>query len=237
MNRLEAPVDKIATNQLYVALIAAGLAAVTALAFFILESKRARRDRREEYFLDSAGDLADRIWDTLIALRAHSERPTPWPEVRRTALVLRAGLLGQAPRYRLAGVDAASGAVTEWLGSFVGYWASTLGRAKADREFLAARGNHSSEPADQASTHPAAVGSAAPDVEFTENDLDAAMLTIYRDSLDKLEDLVVGVLEALSVYIPGKQTLQVQPPLGTWPDYEAARATATTERRNSDRRN
>ena len=228
----------ISSNQLYVALIAAafaaGLTAATTLAFFAVESRRTRHDRREEYFLDSASDLADRIWHTLIALRAHAEPPMPWSDVRRTALVLRAGLLGQTPRYRLACVDAASDAVTLWLGSFIGYWAGTLGRDAAGRDLLGALAKHDRELADQASTDPTEVVSLAPNVPFTVSDLDAALLEIYRESLDKLEELVLGVLNVLSVYTPGQVALQVSPPPGSWPDYAAALEAATTRRRSRD---
>lgn len=236
-NRQEATVGGISSNQLYVALIAAafaaGLTAATTLVFFAVESRRTRRDRREEYFLDSASDLADRIWDTLIALRAHDEPPMHWSEVRRTALVLRAGLLGQTPRYRLARVHAASEAVTFWLGSFIGFWATTVGRDTANRDLLGAIAKHHRELVDQASIDPTEVVSLAPDV-FTVGDLDAALLEIYRESLDKLEELVLGVLNVLSVYTPGEVALQVSPPTGSWPDYPAALKTATARRRSRD---
>jgi hypothetical protein len=223
-------VNGISNNQLAVALIAAALAAVTTLVFFVLESQRARRERREEYFLDSAGDLADRIWGTVVALRAHGEPSVGWEDVRRTALVLRAGLLGQTPRYRLARVQAASEAVTVWLGSFIGFRASTLGRDLANRNLLAMVAEHHRDAAEQASTDPRRAPDTGPEIAFTAADLDAALLDLYHESLDKLEELVLGLLEELARYSPAGSALEVSQPSGSWPDYSTALDSATTRR-------
>lgn len=227
---------EISSNQLFVALIAAafaaGLTAATTLAFFVVESRRTRHDRREEYFLDSASDLADRVWDTFFALRADAKQTRHWSEVREIALVLKVGLLGQTPRYRLAGIDAASNAVTDWLGSFIGYWATTLGRDASGRKLLEALAEHDRDLADHPATDPPVAVSLSPNVPFTVADLDEALIEIYRESLDKLEDLVLGVLNVLSVYTPGEVALKVSPPAGTWPDYSAALAAATGRRRS-----
>lgn len=220
----------ISNNQLAVALITAALAAITTLVFFVLESQRARRERREEYFLDSAGDLADRIWGTVVALRAHGEPSVGWEDVRQTALVLRAGLLGQTPRYRLAGVHAASDAVTVWLGSFIGFRASALGRDLANRKLLAMVAEHHRDAAGQASTEAPRASDTGPEIPFTAADLDAALLQLYQESLDRLEELVLGLLEELASYRTAGATLEVSQPSGSWPDYSTALDSATKRR-------
>lgn len=227
---------RISDNQLYLVLIAAALAAGTTLVFFLLESRRSRRERREEYFLDSASDLADRVWETLVALRADSNaRQTKhWSEVRQTALVLKVGLLGQTPRYRLAGIDAASNAVTDWLGSFIGFWAATLGRDSAGRGLIEALTSRDREQANAAPADTTDLATLVSNVPFTSDALDDALLEIYRESLSKLEDLVLGVLDVLSVYTPGKATMEVSPPSGSWPDYGAALAAATARRHDRE---
>jgi hypothetical protein len=56
-------------------------------------------------------------------------------------------------------------------------------------------------------------------ISFTIDDLDAAMLQVYSESLDMLEELVLGALAALSDYAPGRAALKVPQPDGLWPDY------------------
>jgi hypothetical protein len=200
------------------AIIGAVIGAVAALVVLALtlwrESKHRREDaeralayRRHQYFVESSADLSTRVWDAIRAEKGlEAEKTVPWQQIYEILLNLEVELLGQAPRYRLAGVEGASEEILVQLRSRLGGWAEADARADENRtlyqsliEARVASGIPETQVDDQVRAK----------IGFDETDVDRALERFRRETFEQMRDRVYQVLKAVSDYNPD-QPLELQ---------------------------
>jgi MoxR-like ATPase len=201
------------SDSVFSAIIGAVIGAVAALVVLALtlwrESKHRREDaeralayRREQYFVESSADLATRVWDAIRTVEGlEAEKTVPWEEIYGILLNLSVELQGQAPRYRLAGVDKASDEILVQLRGHLGARAEADGRANANRTLYrsmidtrAPSGTPETQVEDQVRA----------EIGFDETDVDRALERFRRETFEQMRDRVYQVLQAVSKYNPGQ---------------------------------
>jgi hypothetical protein len=199
------------SDSVFSAIISAVIGAVAALVVFALtlwrESKHRREDaeralayRRHQYFVESSADLSTRVWDAIRAEKGlEAEKTVPWQQIYEILLNLEVELLGQAPRYRLAGVEEASEEIYAQLLRRLGGWAEADGRADANRTLyrsmiktLVTSGPPETQAEDQVRA----------EIGFDETDVDRALDRFRRETFEQMRDRVYQVLKAVSKYNP-----------------------------------
>lgn len=108
---------------------------ITALVVFVAESKRGRRERRDEYRADVCALVAERTAALERELESMVEQGAAsgarlYPLLREFSV----GLDGQLPRARLAGLAAAVSQMTEVASSFLGRWHAAEGVGTGSRK-------------------------------------------------------------------------------------------------------
>jgi hypothetical protein len=162
--------------------------------------------RREQYLVESSADLSTRVWHRIRKLaRVQAGEAPPWEGIYDDLLDLNVELVGQAPRYRLAGVEEASNEIFTQLNRFLSARSVFEGMAKANRDFYrlvlesvlettAAPG----APASQAESEARAM------TGFDDTDIDRAYELFREKTFAQVRQRVLQVLAAVSKHQPGQ---------------------------------
>lgn len=115
--------------------VAIGVGMLTALVVYVAESRRGRRERRDEYRADVCALVAERTAALEREIELMLEQGVAsgarlWPLLREFSVRLD----GQLPRARVAGLDAAVNQMTEVLKSFLSRWHAAEGRNTGRRK-------------------------------------------------------------------------------------------------------
>jgi hypothetical protein len=201
------------SDNLVPAIVGAAIGALITLVVFVWkewrESRHRREDaeralayRRDQYLVESSADLATRVWHAIRKVeRLEAETTVPWGEIYEILLDLSVELLGQAPRYRLAGVEAASQEIFVQLNGFCQHgrwpraWPTPTGPCIGCQEAYAEAGTAASHVESEV---PAAVG-------FDDTDVDRALELFRQKTFEQMRNRVGPVLEAVSRYQPGQR--------------------------------
>jgi len=182
------------------------------------DAERELAYRREQYLVESSTDLATRVWRGMRRAESlEAEKTVPWEEVYEVLLDLQMELVGEAPRYRLARVEAASGEISTQLSRYLLARAVAQGMAEADRTFYrimlegqATDGTPATRVKDDVRA----------EVGFDEADLDRAIELFRREAFKQTLDQVGQVLREVSQYQPGQPFKLVEKNREPYPDFD-----------------
>jgi hypothetical protein len=207
------------SDNLESAIIGSAIATATAFVVFALTVRRESRirhedaqqalaDRREQdaflrqqYFVESSADIAARVWDAIRRAKSlEAEKTVPWPHIVEILLDLEVELQGQAPLYRLAGVEAASQKIVDQLKEYLGRLAETQGRTDSNRNTYRSMIEAFATPGTPATQVEAEVRAK---IGFDETDVDRALELFRKETFAQMQDRVFQLLKAVSKHDPG----------------------------------
>jgi hypothetical protein len=168
------------------------------------DAELARTNLQNQYIVESSADLAQRVRSTLRDIKgAEGTHQVSWEALYDQLRGLDGDLQAQSPRYRLAGVSAASDEIRRLILEYLGTRASIQGALEADRELVKQVGEFPSDDAelDAEARTKRAIG-------FANEDLDRVIDEYKAKSYELLEARVDQVLQEVARYEPGPALAQ-----------------------------